>query len=108
MSKLGLVKRTQWQFEREWRYRVTEAIDGTFQKGKVAPDDVEFRHLYWYGMETDAVYPRIRAEALTDMAITLGPLVGEGDALLAMTLTSKFAPWVPITPSTVRIRPRAA
>ncbi len=106
--KLGKYKRTNWQFQREWRYIITaspmgmqEQSPATFEKHQEYIRRIE-------DLELDPPYKQIFLElsedALDDIEIMLGPRMNPAEKILAKALIEKYCPKAKCVDSALMIK----
>ena len=105
---LGIAKRPEWKFEREWRYRIVAVLenlrDPVLKPG--GRSEPHFRSIYTLPMLTEALYPKLRPEALKHLVITMGPLAERADWEIASLATERYAPAVTVEESAIALRRR--
>ena len=92
LGEIGVRKKTLWQFENEWRYRLNIfPIDTTL-------DTVSFPDKYYTLLEEQTPPPisnyfiAIQEESFSQMKIKLGPRMEHGDKEIVTALISKYNP----------------
>lgn len=92
-GSLGIYKREEWSFQKEWRYKIIFLPISLDELNKYSNNLAKAIHdRLWYKRDLpfDDIYLDIADDALNRMEITLGPCVNEGDKLIVESLVEKY------------------
>ncbi|WP_299979253.1 hypothetical protein [uncultured Pseudoteredinibacter sp.] len=98
LSNIGLHKIEDWSFEHEWRFRIPLAIQATIE-GNSLEEYCEIMQ-----PSRDYIDLPIRAEALQQIEVMLGPKTTQGEEVLVRSLINTIVPSGKITKSEIQIR----
>lgn len=105
LNELGRCKRSEWSFQREWRYIIVMVPVGI--------KDAMSNAVNWFDLALDRIQQDydigisnikliIDDEAFSQMEITLGPMATEGDRLIVEELIDKYNPNAKLFDSVLR------
>lgn len=107
-EKLGKYKRTNWEFQKEWRYIITASPMGmkelypvTFKKQQELIRRIENLDLI---PPCKDIFLELSEDAFEDMEIILGPRMSEAEKILAKALVDKYCPNANFVESALRIK----
>ena len=105
---LGIAKRPEWGFEREWRYRIVAVLENLRDPVPVSVSGSKppFGSIYALPMRTKALDPKLRTEVLKHIQITMGPLAERSDWEIVNLARERYAPEATVIESAIALRRR--
>ena len=91
---IGLTKKKEWTFEKEWRYRIHTWPEGS-ESGFSEMEDgnrISFLEVQTHPPINDWIDVPIRDEALKDLEIMLAPNAGDAGLVIAKALAPRSTP----------------
>ena len=103
LDKVGKYKRTEWGFQKEWRYRLNYFASGVKELGE-NPQAAINKMLTGLMPEISHIDLKISKQCLEDVEIVMGPKMNNGDKEILYLLCEKYIPKAEIKNSRLRIR----
>ncbi len=100
-TSLGEYKRTQWEFQNEWRYIIYSCLHGINNDGELSQEEIE--QLEDFDNIPKGIYSHISDDAFKDMEIVLGPRTSEADMIIVESLVDKYNKGIKIRKSRIKI-----
>lgn len=108
VDKLGKYKRTEWSFQKEWRYifsvmpmGLKENNPPTFQKQQEVITRIEDRE---YEPPYSRIFLDLDDNALQDIEVLCGPRMSQAEKILVKALLNQYCPNAKYQESTLKIR----